>query len=221
VGSLGAAFGTEIELTEMGSYTDLYSVATTKTIGISLSAGGDPAVNGTTDSCTIGLQITNNGANWGRGIAFGSSSLRPFTDSESLTHYKAIVLRNAMQLGWEDASGGSCGFLRSSITTSASEVSMLLANNNVYVRGATGLKIAQFGHVASAVNYAYISNNATGFPVQLSALGDDANIDIRFNPKGTGYMRFGTFGATADVVCNGYITIKDASGALRKLMTTA
>jgi len=47
------------------------------------------------------------------------------------------------------------------------------------------------------------------------------NSDIKFQPDGTGLVRFGTYAATGDVVCNGYISIKDEAGTTRKLMTTA
>ena len=40
--------------------------------------------------------------------------------------------------------------------------------------------------VASAVNYVNITNTATGSGVVFSALGDDTNIDVLFQPKGTG-----------------------------------
>lgn len=50
-----------------------------------------------------------------------------------------------------------------------------------------------------------------------SAGTGDANIDITFTPKGTGNVRFGTHSAVAAEVITGYITIKDASGTLRKL----
>ena len=40
--------------------------------------------------------------------------------------------------------------------------------------------------VTSAVNYVDISNSATNNPPIIKALGDDANIDLRLEPKGTG-----------------------------------
>ena len=42
--------------------------------------------------------------------------------------------------------------------------------------------------VASAVNYVDISNSATNNPPLIKALGDDANIDLRLEPKGTGKL---------------------------------
>ena len=42
--------------------------------------------------------------------------------------------------------------------------------------------------VTSAVNYVDISNSATNNPPIIKALGDDANIDLRLEPKGTGKL---------------------------------
>lgn len=51
-----------------------------------------------------------------------------------------------------------------------------------------------------------------------SILLDD---DIALTPKAASYVKFGSYVATGDVACNGYIAIKDAAGNPRKLMTTA
>lgn len=75
------------------------------------------------------------------------------------------------------------------------------------------------GGVNSApVNYlhAYGSNSGSGIGV-LAAGGTDTNIDIRFTPKGTGVLSFGTHTGTADTAISGYITIKDSGGTTRKL----
>ena len=48
-----------------------------------------------------------------------------------------------------------------------------------------------------------------------------ANDNIYLNPTGTGKVKFGTYAATGDTASNGYITILDAAGNTRKLMTCA
>ena len=54
--------------------------------------------------------------------------------------------------------------------------------------------------VTSAVNYVNITNTATGSGVVFSALGDDTNIDVLFQPKGTGICGIkGTSTASAEV----------------------
>ncbi len=48
------------------------------------------------------------------------------------------------------------------------------------------LELLKFVETASAVNELTITNAATGGAPALSATGDDTNIDLRLNPKGTG-----------------------------------
>ena len=71
---------------------------------------------------------------------------------------------------------------------------------------------------AANVNYLQISGAAAGADPAITAMGTDAAIDIPIIPKGAGYVQFGTLTANADAPATGYITIKDAGGALRKLM---
>lgn len=52
---------------------------------------------------------------------------------------------------------------------------------------------------------------------EIVAEGADVNIDLQFNPKGTGVVQFGTRTANADAPVTGFITVKDAGGTNRKL----
>ena len=70
-------------------------------------------------------------------------------------------------------------------------------------------------------NYLRVNANASGTAPQLRAEGVDTDIDLFLGGKGAGLVRFGTYASSADVACNGYITIKDEAGTTRKLMTTA
>lgn len=70
-------------------------------------------------------------------------------------------------------------------------------------------------------NFMTIAAAIAGGPIVIGAAGSDTDIDIRLSPKGTGTMRFGTWAANADAAINGYITIKDAGGTVRKLATIA
>ena len=76
----------------------------------------------------------------------------------------------------------------------------------------------QFGilHSASTVDYLVVVGSATAIP-RFEAIGASADIDIRFLPKGTGKMRFGTHSAIGAETVTGSIEIKDAGGTLRKL----
>ena len=90
----------------------------------------------------------------------------------------------------------------------------------IYVNTAGGAQF-EFAHVASAVNHVAATGSATGSHVRLTATGTDANIDIALEAKGTGVPRFGGWTSNADAAVNGYVTIKDSSGNVRKLATIA
>ena len=55
----------------------------------------------------------------------------------------------------------------------------------------------------------------------LRAEGTATDIDLAFQAKGAGHIRFGTRTASADVAITGYIEIKDAAGTIRKLAVIA
>ncbi|GAA5234889.1 hypothetical protein GCM10025795_31540 [Verticiella sediminum] len=55
----------------------------------------------------------------------------------------------------------------------------------------------------------------------LRAEGSGADYDLLLRGKGIGQVRFGTWTNSADAAVTGYITIKDAGGATRKIATIA
>jgi hypothetical protein len=76
------------------------------------------------------------------------------------------------------------------------------------------LELVKFAETASAVNELTITNSATGNAPELSATGDDTNIDLKLTPKGTGKLdldgiKFPNADGTA-----GQSLITDGSGVL-------
>lgn len=61
-----------------------------------------------------------------------------------------------------------------------------------------------------------MTSAATG-RASVEARGESTNIDIMFEPKGSGVLRFGTFTASGSVSTTGYITVKDAAGTTRRI----
>lgn len=55
----------------------------------------------------------------------------------------------------------------------------------------------------------------------VSMIGPATDIDLRLSPKGAGYVRFGAYAAQADAPIAGSISIRDASGSIRKLAVIA
>ncbi len=54
------------------------------------------------------------------------------------------------------------------------------------------LELLKFSETGSAVNEFTLANAATGNGPTLSSTGDDTNVDININPKGTGVLKSGT-----------------------------
>jgi hypothetical protein len=76
-------------------------------------------------------------------------------------------------------------------------------------------------YTANVINRLEVLGSPTGAAPTLRARGVDANVDLALGTQGTGVLRFGTWTASADAAVNGYITIKDAGGTVRKIPTIA
>lgn len=108
---------------------------------------------------------------------------------------------------------------KASLTTPSYTVQTVSATLNVGLRSkGSGTKV-ELGDDAGTNCYLEVGGNTTY--AQVRAAGPGANQDLQLEGKGTGSVRFGTKTASADAPVVGYITIKDASGALRKLAVIA
>lgn len=104
--------------------------------------------------------------------------------------------------------------------TTASQLALRLksiGDDYVYLANGNGDNLTVGASTASVVNHFRIAGAAAGSAPVMVAEGTDTNIDIRFTPKGTGVLRFGTHTASADAAVSGYITILDSLGTIRKL----
>ena len=119
--------------------------------------------------------------------------------------------------------GDTAGFAQVDVVGASTNASLLLrgrGTGSVYLGGSDGTYSARADRVASAVNYPIFVPAVTGGPAVVGVDGE-SNIDLLLQAKGTGTLRFGTHTGGGDTTSNGYITIKDAAGNTRKLMTTA
>lgn len=105
--------------------------------------------------------------------------------------------------------------------TTAAQLALRLkaiGDDYVYLSNGNGDSLTVGASTASLVNHFRVAGAAASNGPQMLAEGTDTNIDIRFTPKGTGNVRFGTLTATADAPITGYIEIKSAAdGTVRKL----
>lgn len=120
--------------------------------------------------------------------------------------------------------GDSAGVAQIDIVGASTNASLLLRSRgtgSVYMGASDGTYMVRADRVASAVNYAVFTPAVASGQPTVGVDGTDTNIDLKLQGKGTGVLRFGTHTGGGDTVSNGYITIRDAAGNTRKLMTTA
>lgn len=88
-----------------------------------------------------------------------------------------------------------------------------------------GNELLRLSTAPSAVNYPELSASATGNAVELNALGDDTNIDIDLQPKGTGNTILGNYTLDGDQSVgagqDNYVLTYDNSSGLISLEAAA
>jgi hypothetical protein len=188
-------------------------------VGIQLAVGAELTAVGQFDA-SAGISFAKNPMRWKAGIVFQHDALLG-TDGAS-GQASAIVMAPHQQIEWQNSTGALMSYITSRITDTAKRSSLVFNDVGAFfVDGSTSGGLGGFAFVASAVNYPVLTPSTAGNPVTLDSSGSDANRDIWIKPAGTGVVRFGTYTASGDVACNGSISIKDAGGTVRKLMTTA
>lgn len=176
--------------------------ANTITTGIEVNGTTVPTDAGIYRSAAGMLSFSANGAKQ-LGVTGASNNVN-FVNAQGSATGSSVFL----------STGGSdtnAGFILSSKGTGA----LSLRTNS---GGTVGLQIVD---VASAINHLQINAAITGSAPSVSAFGPDTNVDIKFTPQGTGVLEFGTFTTLGAEILNGYVTIKDNTGTLRKIAVIA
>jgi hypothetical protein len=121
---------------------------------------------------TIWLDTTNAGSN--------SLTIKFFDGTDDIT------------VADVDTSANTINFIDSTVTTELiSDLSpqlggMLDVNGNAIGNGTE--ELIKFSETASAVNEITVTNSATGNAPEISATGDDTDIDLKLTPKGSGNL---------------------------------
>jgi hypothetical protein len=103
-----------------------------------------------------------------------------------------------IQFATIDTSANTVNFIDSAldvVTDTTPQLGGMLDVNGQSIGDGT-LELIKFSETASAVNEITVTNAATTAAPEISATGDDTNIDLRLNTKGTGGVVFNT-GAVA------------------------
>lgn len=153
---------------------------------------------------------------WNRGIVFRANGITG-TDGTTGTGI-AIDMAKGHVIRWAVSTGANGASLYSSVNDSTKALTLEFANDQFRFLSGGGAGYAfKITKASGQDNQVEVTSEISGTSPQVTANGNDTNIDLRLSPKGTGNIRFGTHTGTADVAISGYITIKDSGGTLRKL----
>lgn len=217
----GPSYGVEIDAINFGSFTAAtpYAQPSGQVIGLQIASGAQ--FTGASDS-TAAVNIQANGAKFGAGIIFGATSLTG-TDGTGTGTAVAMRLARGHLLQWMSSNTVTTTQILSTSATAANSVTVNFAESaTLFSNSSSGKNL--FGIInigATACNYVQFQASGPGNATQMLMAGDDTNIDLQVVLKGTGKMWIGAWASNADAAVNGYITVKDSSGNVRKLATIA
>ncbi|ULB08753.1 hypothetical protein ORIO_02225 [Cereibacter azotoformans] len=159
------------------------------------------------------LRLEGTGSQFMSGIVFRSDVLKAWGDGKM----RAVLMARNQNLSWWDGTD-EVAQIQVSSQTAANAMKLDFNNSGLSLENATGQVVAFFNkgpHNAS--KYLSLAASASSGEPEIRGVGVQANVDVALVPKGSGLVRFGTLTANADAAITGYISIKDASGTLRKL----
>jgi hypothetical protein len=211
------SYGIELAIKNKGS--DIVNYPNLKfpggsTIGIWLAGGGDASYYGApANPSTCAILIGRNSSTWNKGIVFTSDGI---TGTDGVTGVgTAIAMARGHVIGWYNNTNSECANIFSTADDVTKRVGIQFANDVVYFTnaGSFGLEI---DFSSGADNYMQFSSESTSNSPVIVSKGLDTNIDLRFQAKGNGHIRFGAYTGTPGAI-TGYIEIKDFNGTIRKL----
>jgi hypothetical protein len=126
---------------------------------------------------------------WTAGIVFRNGSL--VRDPNNFSN--AIMMAQKHRIEWEASSGAEGAAIWSEVTSDSSRMAIAIKNNELNVLGPIGQTIAVLRHdttSAGTVNFPIIRSSRTNVPVAFIGSGNDSNVSIDFQTKGTGITRF-------------------------------
>jgi hypothetical protein len=213
----------EIDVTNLGGAVPIYPNSLF-TNGVSanlwMAAGGElPFQTGNTytfNNVSAALAIFSNAPAgtvncvYDKGIVFGANAL----NSNGI----AIAFAAGHNMSWFNSSNQSVGSIQVNNTIPASSLQLIFNPFGFLVDDMSGAtQFAVECGIPNVVNHIAVGGGPTGVSPQVLAQGTDTNIDLALSAQGTGTLKFGTY--TAGVIGQaGYITIKDASGTVRRLL---
>lgn len=182
------------------------------TVGFYANAGGEgaaynnpsnppfPSYNASSAAYAVG----GNGTTFDKGIVVKSASVSPTGDGATV----GLDLPANYLVRWPfDASDVTGGYVTSSVSGAATQMGLELSDYGALFKNRAGTIYGQINLVPNAVNRPLLSPSIAGQPVEIAALGADANIDINLVPKGTGRAIAPALAATVAMSPPTYIAV--------------
>lgn len=181
----GTTWGAEIAVANHGPYVAPESTSLAKAIGMALMAGADPKINGLTDDCTQAIGIGNNGAKWGAGVNFGSSSLRIINEAGLEPYMRALLLRGSQRIGWEESDGKTLNFINAKGTDPLQRTGIILRNRTVDIDG-YNFRMMRITHADGDTGSLRIFNGGAANPVVRVGTEGLADCSLQLEATGLG-----------------------------------
>jgi phosphotransferase system HPr-like phosphotransfer protein len=226
-GSGAAAYAT------VGSDTTIRSIGTNLIFSHPNGAGLQIKDNGQTacyplfqsSGTTIQAYASSSGSNVGYQWVTKGVSGHSFATNNSVGNQQLNVSHTASAVNYVQVTGAATGSAVQ-ISAQGSDAGIAMqyrskSNTGQHIFTADSANAFRVLPVSSAVNYPTVSSSIASAAPIFGVAGTDTNIDLALTPKGTGNVRFGTYTADMTLVVQGYITIKDSGGTVRKLAVIA
>lgn len=208
-------------------------------IGIGGSAGSDDVTFGRSYAVDAWANIGNNGAAFWAGIVFRFDAIMREGVADDKTspgnagYARAISMAHEQGLSWfsRDPSG-SAGTneevirLFSNVTDAAHRASFSFGDGGMQYRertSPTGHAIFTAVYDGDVTGGVRVIPGTTAAPAAIIEAHSETggNVNLIARGAGTGRFGFGTWTSNADAAINGYVTIVDSGGTVRKLATIA
>ena len=209
----GTAIGIEIDVKTQHSAAKALPNTASSVIGLQIGAGAGLSPEGQFDAGSA-IAIVPNPMRFKTGLRFAADALTN-TDGTGGSAATAIALAPYHALQWYNSAGAEVGKLMTTSQLTTERLELRLASPGMQVLGDSGQVLALVQQISSAVNYPTLTASASDVAT-FGVAGTSTDVDVRLQPKGAGYVQFGTH--TGSVLSiSGYITIKDAAGNPRNL----
>lgn len=188
------------------------------TVGVVAQAGGEGAPYNNpsnppyadTSPSSAAYIVGGNGTTFDKGIVVKTASVSPTADGSTV----ALDMPANFLVRWPfDVSDVTGGYITSSVSSASTQLGLELSDNGALFKNRAGTIYGQINLVPNAVNRPVLSPSTAGQPVQVAALGSDANIDLQLAPKGTGRAIAPNLTATATMTPPIYVAAALPPGA--------